>query len=58
VKSHWYAKIFGWAQFGLMTIGQFSQGGIPRNWREWTTLIASGAVAVATHAASNTDGTK
>jgi len=39
VKSHWYAKVFGWAQFGLVTIGQFSQGGIPRNWREWTTLI-------------------
>lgn len=56
--KHLLGKIFGWAQFVIVSGAQITLGGVPKNWREWVTLIASGAVAVATHASASTDGTK
>lgn len=50
------AKIAGWAQFGLVTLGQVSQQGAPHGWAQWVTLIGSLAAAVGIHAASGTDG--
>jgi hypothetical protein len=51
------AKIFGWAFFGLQTISQMGQqGGTPHGWAGWLGVIASGAMAVAVHASSNTAG--
>lgn len=46
-------KIMGWLQFGLVAAGQVTQGGAPHGWAGWLTTIASLAVAVGTHAASN-----
>lgn len=57
MKSFW-AKFFGWAQFGLVTAGQLFSSGVPHGWHEWIALAASGAMAVATHHAAGTDGTK
>lgn len=56
--NHWLAKIMGWTQFGLQALQQVSQSGQPHGWASWVTTIASGALAVGMHAASNTDGTK
>ena len=57
-KSLW-AKIFGWAQFGLNFVSQVGQsGGIPKSIWQWVALGGSAAIAAATHHASETDGTK
>jgi hypothetical protein len=58
MKTSIWAKIFGWVQFGLQTVAQVSTGGVPHNWHDWLSLIASGALAVGMHAAASTDGTK
>jgi len=55
--SHWLAKIVGWGQFGIVTIGQLAQAQ-PHGWAQWLTVVASGLAAIGIHAASNTDGTK
>lgn len=56
--KHLLAKVFGWAQFAIVSGAQLTQGGMPKNWREWVQLIGSGAIAVALHASASTDGTK
>lgn len=54
-----FAKIFGWAQFGLQTVGQVAtSGSVPHGWVGWLTTLASLATAVAVHGASNTGGSK
>lgn len=60
MKTSTWAKVFGWVNFALQYIGQASQGGgfAPHGWAGWLGLLGSGAVAVAVHAASGTDGTK
>ncbi len=59
MKNSTWSKVFGWFQFGIVTLGTFlGSGQTPHGWRDWVTLIASGAVAVATHKAASTDGTK
>lgn len=60
MKSHWYAKIFGWSQFALQAVQQLAApaGSCGHSWQCWLGVIASGATAVAVHAASNTDGNK
>lgn len=58
MKSSMWAKILGWFQFAVTSVSQFTAGGAPHGWRDWVTLISSGAVAVALHHSSNTDGTK
>lgn len=56
--SHVFAKLGGWLQFAVTTVGQVSASGAPHGWAGWLTEIASLAAAVGIHAASNTDGTK
>lgn len=55
--THWFAKIFGWAQFGVTAAVQIFAQPV-HGWQGWLTAIASLAAAVGIHAASNTDGTK
>jgi hypothetical protein len=57
MKTHVYAKIFGWAQFLLAILNQATQGGLPHGAGGWIGLIGSLAAAVGIHAASNTSGT-
>lgn len=59
MKSIW-AKIFGWSQFAVQAAGQIAGQTVPgeKTWQTVLRLIGSGAVAVAVHAASSTDGTK
>jgi len=49
------AKIFGWANLGLQFFGQIVSNPV-HGWQNWLAVAASAAVAVATHAASNTPG--
>lgn len=56
MKTHNYAKVFGWAQFIAQFVGQISIA--PHGWIGWLGTAASLATAVAVHAASSTDGTK
>lgn len=59
MKTHLFAKIFGWAQFGLNFVGQVAaSGSLPHGAAQWLALGSSALVAVATHAASSTDGSK
>jgi len=55
MRTHWYAKVFGWLQFGLQAANQIF-GQPVHGWAGWLTSIASLAAAVGIHAASNTDG--
>jgi len=58
MKSHWYAKVFGWGLLGLQVAAQATQGGLPHGFAGWTQLAGSLLAAIGIHAASNTDGTK
>lgn len=58
MKTSYWAKIFGWTQFALQFLSQMGQaGGLPHGVWNWIALGGSAAIAAATHAASNTDGT-
>lgn len=57
MKSVW-AKIFGWGQFAVAIANQVSQGHIPQNKTEWSVFLTSLLIALGTHHASGTDGTK
>lgn len=52
------AKIFGWAQFALITIGELFAHGLPTSVAGWVTLLGSLTTAIGVHAASSTDGAK
>jgi phosphotransferase system glucose/maltose/N-acetylglucosamine-specific IIC component len=58
-KSTW-AKIFGWAQFGLNTATTVATqpGAIPHGFAGWTGFLSSLLLAVGMHHASNTGGTQ
>lgn len=59
MKTSIFAKIFGWAQFGLSFVGQVAAtGAAPHGVSQWIALAGSAAIAVGTHLASNTDGSK
>jgi len=59
MKSHLLAKIMGWAQFGLTTLGQVTDaGGLPHGPVGWIGLAGSLLAAIGIHASSNTDGTR
>lgn len=55
MKTHNWAKIFGWVQFIASVIANVV---IPTHPIGWIGEVASLATAVAVHAASSTDGTK
>lgn len=52
------AKIFGWGQFGLNTVGTLIGNGLPHGAFGWLGILTSLLTAVGVHAASTTDGTK
>jgi len=52
------AKIAGWGQLAVQALTQFATLGVPTGVGGWAGLVASLAVAIGTHAASNTEGTK
>jgi hypothetical protein len=56
MATHLWAKIAGWLQFAVVTLGQVQASGTPHGWAGWLTEIASLAAAVGIHAASNTGG--
>jgi hypothetical protein len=59
MKSHLLAKIMGWGQFALTTLGQLAtSGGLPHGPVGWITLAGSLLAAGGIHASANTDGTK
>lgn len=58
MNSSTLAKVLGWLQFGLTTLGTVSTGPLPHGWQGWTAFFASLASAVAFHHASSTDGSK
>lgn len=58
MKTSTWAKIAGWAQFALQSLGQVAQGGAPHGALSWIGLIGSLVTAVAIHGASSTDGGK
>lgn len=51
-----FAKILGYAQFGVQLTSQLFSNGVPHGWQQWVGLATSGAIAVATHLAAGTDG--
>ncbi len=59
-KSFW-AKVFGWAQFGVATAGQIGQQiqqtGTPHGFWGWLPVALSALTAVGIHHASNSNGT-
>ena len=55
MKTHLFAKIFGWLQFAVQVGAQLGTQA-PHGVQGWLGTIASGIAAVAIHAASNTDG--
>jgi hypothetical protein len=55
MKTHWLAKVAGWAFFALNLVTQVA-GQAPHGWQGWLQSIGSGIVAVGVHAASSTDG--
>lgn len=52
------AKIAGWGQFAVNTIGTLATSGLPANPLGWLQLLSSLVAAVGIHSASNTDGSK
>jgi len=52
------AKVMGWGQFALNSLGTVATVGIPTNPMAWISLIGSLIMAVGTHAAAATDGVK
>lgn len=57
MKTSTWAKIAGWAQFGLQILSGAKSGGVPHGWAGWLTYAASLAAAIGIHGASNTSGT-
>jgi len=62
MKTHVWAKIFGWSQFALQLLptisNTFATAGTPHGAINWIGFIGSLGSAIAIHAASNTDGSK
>jgi len=57
MKTSVWAKIAGWAQFGLQLIAQISSGPLPHGVLGWIGLAGSLLAAIGIHgAASTTDG--